>query len=309
MISADFPNMGCSSCREHLSADLDGEADQARLPAARAHLDECRDCARWFSDAAMVNRLIRTAPADPAPGMTEAQLANALAQLPPPPSPRRRTWHRLARLALGGIGASQAALGAIALGLPGAAMGGHAAMTSTAMTSTAMTSTAMTSTAMTGTALTGAVAGGHAAMMGMAADGHTSILGADLAHMSHESAAWNLALGVAFLVGAGWTRHLAGTLPVLGSFVLVLSLVSALDLISGNVDPARVGSHLLVVAGLGLIVLILITRPPEFQPRPLRTGLAGRTALAPDGGAEESAAPAPAAAPTRPDPAARHRAA
>ncbi|HEY0573800.1 MAG TPA: hypothetical protein VGD73_06840 [Pseudonocardia sp.] len=293
MISADFPNMGCSSCREHLSADLDGEADQARLPAARAHLDECRDCARWFSDAAMVNRLIRTAPADPAPGLTEAQLASALAQLPPPPSPRRRTWHRLARLALGGIGASQAALGAIALGFPGAAMGGHTAMTGTVAGGHA--------------AMTGTVAGGHAAMMGMAGDGHTSILGADLAHMSHESAAWNLALGVAFLVGAGWTRHLAGTLPVLGSFVLVLSLVSTLDLISGNVDPARVGSHLLVVAGLGLIVLILITRPSEFQPRPLRTGLAGRTAPALDGGAEESAAPPPTAAPTRPDPAARHR--
>jgi len=269
MISTDFPNMGCSSCREHLSADLDGEADPALLPAARAHLDECRDCARWFADAAMVNRLIRTAPADPAPGMTEEQLANALAQLPPPPSPRRPTWHRLARLALGGIGASQVALGAIALTFPGAAMGGHAAM------------------------------------MGMAADGHTSILGADLAHMSHESAAWNLALGVAFLVGAGWTRHLAGTLPVLGSFVLVLSLVSALDLISGNVDPARVGSHLLVVAGLGLIVLILITRPSEFQPGPLRAGLPRRTPMVLDRGAEEI----PAAAPTRPDPAARHRAA
>jgi predicted anti-sigma-YlaC factor YlaD len=186
----------------------------------------------------------------------------------------------LARLALGGIGASQAALGAIALTLPGAAMGGHAAMT-------------------------GMAPGGHAAKTGMAADGHAAILGADLAHMSHESAAWNLALGVAFLVGAGWTRHLAGTLPVLGSFVLVLSLVSALDLISGNVDPARVGFHLLVVAGLGLIVLILITRPSEFQPRSNRAGLARRTPLALGGGTEE----APAAAPTRPDPAAHHRAA
>ena len=288
MISTDFPNMGCSSCREHLSADLDGEADPALLPAARAHLDECRDCARWFADAAMVNRLIRTAPAEPAPGLTEEQLANALAQLPAPASPRRPTWRRLARLALGGIGASQVALGAIALTFPGAAMGGHAAMTGTAMG---------------GTARTGA--GAHAAMMGMAADGHTSILGADLAHMSHESAAWNLALGVAFLVGAGWTRHLAGTLPVLGSFVQVLSLVSALDLISGNVDPARVGSHLLVVAGLGLIVLILITRPSEFQPRPLRAGLPRRTPLTLDGGAEEAGA----VAPTRPGPAARHRAA
>jgi len=288
MISTDFPNMGCSSCREHLSADLDGEADPALLPAARAHLEECRDCARWFADAAMVNRLIRTAPAEPAPGLTEEQLAKALAQLPPPPSPRRPTWHRLARLALGGIGASQVALGAIALTFPGAAMGGHPAMTGTTMTGTAMTG-----------------AGAHAAMMGMAADGHTSILGADLAHMSHESAAWNLALGVAFLVGAGWTRHLAGTLPVLGSFVLVLSLVSALDLISGNVDPARVGSHLLVLAGLGLIVLILITRPSEFQPRPLRAGLPRRNPMALDRGTEE----APATAPTRPDPAARHRAA
>jgi len=306
MISADFPSMGCRSCREHLSADLDGEADQARLPAARAHLDECRDCARWFSDAAMVNRLIRTAPADPAPGLSEAQLANALAQLPPPPSPRRRTWHRLSRLALGGIGASQAALGTIALGFPGAAMGGHAAMTGAAVRGTAITGTAITGTAITGTAITGTAAGGHAAMMGMAADGHTSILGADLAHMSHESAAWNLALGVAFLVGARWTRHLAGTLPVLGSFVLVLSLVSVLDLISGNVDPARVGSHLLVGAGLGLIVLILITTPSEFQPRPLRAGLAGRTPLAMDSGVAEAA---PGAAPTRPDPAARHRAA
>jgi len=271
MISADFPNMGCSSCREHLSADLDGEGDPALLPAARAHLDECQDCARWFSDAAMVNRLIRTAPADPAPGLTEEQLASALAHLPAAPSPRRRTWHRLARLALGGVGASQAALGAIALTFPGAGTGGHAAM------------------------------------MGMAAEGHTLMLGADLAHMSHESAAWNVALGVAFLVGAGWTRHLAGTLPGLGSFVLVLSLVSALDLIGGNVDAARVGAHLLVVAGLGLIVLILITRPPEFQPRPLRSGLAGHAPPALDAGADE--APAPAAAPTRPDPAARHRAA
>src|SRR5882762_1276453 len=160
MITSDFSNMGCSSCREHLSADLDGEADPAELPAARAHLAECSGCTRWFADAALVNRLIRTAPAEPAPGLTESGLAAALAELPRPPSPRRRIWHWSARAALVAVGAVQAVLGA---------------------------------------------------------------------------------LGVAFVAGALWTRHLAGTIPVLGSFVVVLALVSALDLVTGNVDPARVG--------------------------------------------------------------------
>ncbi|HWN31889.1 MAG TPA: zf-HC2 domain-containing protein [Pseudonocardia sp.] len=259
MITSDFSNMGCSSCREHLSADLDGEADPAELPAARAHLAECSGCTRWFADAALVNRLIRTAPAEPAPGLTEAALAAALAELPRPQSPRRRIWHWTARAALAGVGAVQAVLGALALLLSG---------------------------------------GG---------DPHMAMMGADMAHMSHESAAWNLALGVAFVAGALWTRHLAGTIPVLGSFVVVLALVSALDLVSGNVDPARVGSHGLIVVGLGLIVLIMTTRPTEF-PRPSRVR-PSQPALPASGDWTADLAVPLATAPTRPDPAARHRAA
>ena len=60
-----------------------------------------------------------------------------------------------------------------------------------------------------------------------ASTGHgagTAMLGgADMAHMGHETAAWNLALGAAFVAGAWWTRHLAGLLPVLGAFIVVLA--------------------------------------------------------------------------------------
>ncbi|HEV7789978.1 MAG TPA: zf-HC2 domain-containing protein [Pseudonocardia sp.] len=282
MIISDLSNMGCSTCREHLSADLDGEADPAELPAARAHLAECPECTHWFSDAALVNRLIRTAPADPAPGLTDTALAEALSQLPRPRSPRRRLWNRAARLALGVVGVVQAFVGGVGLvlassgGDPDAAMAGSGAM-------------------------------GHA-MMGHAMMG-SGVMGADMAHMSHESSAWNLALGVAFLAGAVWTRHLAGTIPVLGSFVVVLTLVSTLDLVSGNVDPARVGSHALVLVGLGLIMLIMATRPTEYQPQPVRAPSPPPWTTRVPGAGAADISPRPASSPTRPDPAARHRAA
>ncbi|GAA4864889.1 zf-HC2 domain-containing protein [Actinomycetospora straminea] len=89
------------------------------------------------------------------------------------------------------------------------------------------------------------------------------VLGAGMAHATHESAAWNLALGVAFLAGALWTRHLAGLLPVLGAFIAVLAVLSGLDLVAGRVEPGRVVSHLVVVAGflLGLAVVRTVPRP------------------------------------------------
>jgi len=260
-ITTDLTIMGCDTWREHLSADLDGEADPELLPRAHEHLAGCPDCTRWFADATLVNRLIRTGRADPAPGLTEAQLAGALAELPRPASPRRRVWHLLARVALACAGVSQAALGVVALIMPE-----------------------------------------------MGADPRTEMMGADLAHMSHESAAWNVALGVAFLAGAVWTRHLAGTLPVLGSFILVLSLVSAMDLLGGNVNAARVGSHALVLLGLGLIVLILATRRDEYAPKPSGARIEASVPFA-SGATAADAPQRPATAPTRPDPAARHRAA
>ncbi|MBP2477340.1 putative anti-sigma-YlaC factor YlaD [Crossiella equi] len=85
------------------------------------------------------------------------------------------------------------------------------------------------------------------------------LLAAGAAHLSHESAAWNLALGVAFGWAALRARHVAGLVPVLGTFVLVLFGVSVLDLLRGGVAPTRVATHLLALAGLVLIVLLART--------------------------------------------------
>lgn len=87
--------------------------------------------------------------------------------------------------------------------------------------------------------------------------------GGGMAHMSHEFAAWNLALGVCFLVGAARTRHLAGTLPVLASFVAVLFTMSAVDLLRGAVEPSRILSHSLVLAGTALIIVLIVQDLPH----------------------------------------------
>lgn len=100
-----------------------------------------------------------------------------------------------------------------------------------------------------GLAVSGVVAGtGH--------DGHGELAGASIAHLSHESAAWNLAIGVAFLwVATGRARRSDGLVPVVGAFVALLLALSALDLLAGRVDASRLVGHGLVVAGLLLLVL------------------------------------------------------
>jgi predicted anti-sigma-YlaC factor YlaD len=75
-------------------------------------------------------------------------------------------------------------------------------------------------------------------------------------HASHESAAWNLALGAAFLAVAIKPSRAAGTLPILATFVAVLAALSIPDLLAGQVHAARLASHLGVAAGLVLITLV-----------------------------------------------------
>ncbi|MDD7940839.1 zf-HC2 domain-containing protein [Actinomycetospora lutea] len=125
------------------------------------------------------------------------------------------------------------------------------------------------------------------------------LLGAGMAHAAHESAAWNLALGVAFVAGAIWSRHLAGLMPVLGAFIAVLAVLSGVDLVAGRVEPARVAAHLVLVAGflLGLAVVRTTPRPgagpspgARWRSRPTEHGAApeGLRAAAPTGWERES---------------------
>jgi predicted anti-sigma-YlaC factor YlaD len=86
--------------------------------------------------------------------------------------------------------------------------------------------------------------------------GADRLAGASMAHFSHESAAWNLALGVAFLWAAsGAARRVGGLVPVVGAFVALLVSLSALDLLAGYVTAGRLLGHVPVVVGLVLLLL------------------------------------------------------
>jgi predicted anti-sigma-YlaC factor YlaD len=85
-------------------------------------------------------------------------------------------------------------------------------------------------------------------------------------HASHESAAWNLALGAAFLAVAVKPTRAAGTIPILATFVGVLALLSLPDLVAGAVEVARLASHAGVV--LGLVLTTLLARSERLRPVP-----------------------------------------
>jgi predicted anti-sigma-YlaC factor YlaD len=80
--------------------------------------------------------------------------------------------------------------------------------------------------------------------------------GASMTHFSHESAAWNLAIGVAFgWAASGGARRTGGLVPVIGAFVALLVALSTLDVLAGNVSAGRLVGHLPVILGLVLLLL------------------------------------------------------
>lgn len=104
--------MGCADYRELLSAELDGEADQAETAAAQGHLASCPQCRTWYADASAVTVLARRTGPLPLGVVDDAVLA-AL------PTPRRLSAARLTlllRYALGLLGIAQFLLGAAQIG-------------------------------------------------------------------------------------------------------------------------------------------------------------------------------------------------
>jgi len=218
-VASDYGDVGCEGFREALSARLDGEQEPVEPAVVDAHLADCADCRRWFEQAALVTRLIRTAPAPPAVDVTEAVVGAAPGQ-----------WRgRLAvtlRALLATLGLVQLVLGLVQA-----------------------------------TTLRP-----HAEVHGITVDGAT----AD--HLWHESAAWNIAVGAAFLWVASRRGRPVGIVPILTVFIGVLTLLSATDIVAGRVAAARLVSHLFVLTGY-LIVLALsrISRelvPPGGRSRP-----------------------------------------
>jgi predicted anti-sigma-YlaC factor YlaD len=75
-------------------------------------------------------------------------------------------------------------------------------------------------------------------------------------HAAHETAAWNLAIGVALLACVLAPRRAAGLLPLLGTFVIALGALCVRDLAAGAVPVGRVATHLVALAGFVLLVAL-----------------------------------------------------
>ena len=90
---------------------------------------------------------------------------------------------------------------------------------------------------------------------GAAGHAHTG-LDATPGHLWHESAAWNVAVGAAFLFIALRRSRPSGLVPMLSAFVGMLLLLSVNDLTAGRVDATRLVSHGFVLAGYLLVVAL-----------------------------------------------------
>lgn len=74
--------MDCDTCREVVSARLDGEATPAEVAAAEHHLASCPPCRHHSALLAEQHRALRVAPAEPVPDLSVAILAAARAGEP-----------------------------------------------------------------------------------------------------------------------------------------------------------------------------------------------------------------------------------
>jgi predicted anti-sigma-YlaC factor YlaD len=84
------------------------------------------------------------------------------------------------------------------------------------------------------------------------------------AHGAHEAAAWNLAIGAAFVAVASLPRRAAGLIPLLATFLVVLGVLSVRDFAAGTVGADRLLTH--GVALLGLLLLVALDRAERALP-------------------------------------------
>ncbi len=102
---------------------------------------------------------------------------------------------------------------------------------------------------------------GQIAALGMT-QGVGSAGGMTSHHLLHESAAWNVAIGAAYLWIALRRARPAGALPIMTAFVAVLILLSIDDLLTGEVQAASLLTHTMVVLGYAVLVIL---RHPGFD--------------------------------------------
>jgi len=103
-------------------------------------------------------------------------------------------------------------------------------------------------------------------------------------HLLHESTAWTAALGVAMVVAALRPAAAPGLATVLAVFTVVLTGFVVGDLASGAVSAARILTHLPVLAGTALALLVWRANPPT-EPSPRSGAVPGAEELALPGNA------------------------
>jgi predicted anti-sigma-YlaC factor YlaD len=191
--------MGCETCREALSARLDGEEPDVPAAELEAHVASCAACRAWLAAAQRLHRQVRVAPAEPVPDLTAGILAAA--------APPFRS-HRVSVIRAGLV---VVAVTQLALSVP-------------------------------------ELAGGL--------------------HLDHEMASWMVAAAVGFINVAWRPHHVAGALSVIAAAVITMVAVSVRDVAMGHVHLRHEAMHLLLVAGLLLLVVLWRTRPAG-QPGPV----------------------------------------
>ncbi|EHB44246.1 hypothetical protein MycrhDRAFT_6866 [Mycolicibacterium rhodesiae JS60] len=102
--------------------------------------------------------------------------------------------------------------------------------------------------------------------VGTSAATHHAMMGG---HLLNESTAWSAALGVIMIVTAARPTAAAGLAGVLSVFTAILTLYVVTDAVAGAVTLDRILSHLPVLAGTVLALLVWrATRTSGPEPRP-----------------------------------------
>lgn len=115
----------CSTIRQAVSAELDGEDPGVPGAAVAAHLAGCAACTAWRERAADLSRRTRVSGVDPLPDLSQAVLAKVTL-----PKPRRRIdlrWQRWLPVALAVVAIGQLAVGLAQLFSPIVGHGAHSA--------------------------------------------------------------------------------------------------------------------------------------------------------------------------------------
>lgn len=117
--------------------------------------------------------------------------------------------------------------------------------------------------------------GGIGALLGTSALVELITEGMNHATANFENAAWHLALGVAFVTVAARRTPARALLPLLGTAVAILSWAHITEALSGHWSTTGIITHLLLAAGLTLVVVL--SRMPSAQQGPVPPPAAAAT--------------------------------